>query len=734
MDCTCQEHRPGHWHADTGCDCHKHEHPTYTFVVTKVMEEDPGFGVAYISGSFMQKMGLNENDPVEIVDTTGCVVQARTHPNPWIETRMIGLDKLTLETRGLQLFSQVKLRRVSCVEAGTVTLQVPDGTALTSRGIRSMREKAGGMILSGRDHLGITGASGEEIRLTVIKTDPAEVSRITASTRIELVDSRGDEYVPRQDTTFKDVGGLSDAVRKVQEVVRLPLRHPEIFDRLGIDPPRGVLLHGPSGTGKTLIARAVAGETGCYFKSLIGTEVMDKHYGESEAKLRAAFKDAEKNAPSIVFIDEIDALAPRRDTTEGEVEKRVTAQLLALMDGLEDRGQVMVLAATNLPNTLDPALRRPGRFDREILIPVPDKTGRREILNIHTKLMPLADVNLDDLAERTHGFVGADIRALGREAAYKALRRMLPGLEDTEQRLTEDFLESITVDMVDFEEALKEMKPSAGRSFEVDLRDAGWDRIAGYKSEVDFLKEMILWPIQNLTHLSSLGVTNLDGLLITGPSGVGKTLMARSLARESRFNVIEIRGPELISKYMGESERNIREVFRQARQMAPTVLILDGVDAMTNPGRSGSDGSKVISRVVNQLVMEMDAITTKHPILVVAVSNRVEEIPPALRAGGKLGTELRLRVPDEDDRAALFQLHLNRNGVTFEGDLSGAVRESEGLTGGHIKEVCRRAILTSARCFMETDPAGVCQVTLTETDLLKAMDRLKLGADFPRSV
>ncbi len=733
MDCTCQEHRPGNRHADVGCDCHKHEYPAYTFVVTKVMEEDPGFGVAYISESFMEKMALKENDPVQIVDANGCVVQARTHPNPWIETRMIGLDKQTVETRGLQLFSQVKLRKASCVEAGTVTLQVPDGTALTRREIRTMREKAGGMILSGRDHLSITGARGEEIRLTVLKTQPAEVSRITPSTRIELVDSRGDEYLPRQDTTFKEVGGLSEAVRKVREVVQLPLRHPAIFDRLGIDPPRGVLLHGPSGTGKTLIARAVAGETGCYFKSLIGTEVMDKHYGESEAKLRAAFEDADKNAPSIVFIDEIDALAPRRDTTEGDVERRVTAQLLALMDGLQDRGQVMVLAATNLPNILDPALRRPGRFDREVLIPVPDKTGRREILDIHTKLMPLADVNLDELADKTHGFVGADLRALAGEAAYKALKRLLPGLEDTEQELTEDFLESITVESVDFEEALKEMKPSAGRSFEVDLRDAGWDRIAGYKSEVDFLKEMILWPLQNLPYLSNLGVTNLDGLLITGPSGAGKTLMARSLARESGFNVIEIRGPELISKYMGESERNIREVFRQARQMAPTVLVLDGVDGMTNPGWSGSEGSKVISRVVNQLVMEMDAITTKHPILVVAVSNRADDIPPVLRASGKFGTELRLRVPDGDDRTELFRMYLDRRGVKFDGDLAAAVREAEGLTGGHIKEICRRAILASARCLMESDSARACEVTLTETDLLKAVDGLKLAADLRSS-
>ncbi len=733
MDCTCQDHRPGSWHSDHGCDCHKHEHPTFTLVVTKVMEKDPGFGVAYISGSFMEKMGLKDNDPVELLDAPGCVVQAKTHPNPWIETRMMALDKQTLETRGLQLFSQIRLRKASCCEAGTVILQVPDGVALTRRNIRALLEKASGVVLSGRDHLSMTLPKGEEVRFTVLKTDPEEVCRLTASTRVELVDSKGEEYVPGEDTTFKDVGGLGEAVRKVREVVQLPLRHPAIFERLGIDPPRGVLLHGPSGTGKTLIARAVAGETGCYFKSIMGTEIMDKHYGESEAKLRAAFEDAEKKAPSIIFIDEIDALAPRRDTAEGEVERRVTAQLLALMDGLQDRGRVMVLAATNLPNVLDSALRRPGRFDREVLIPVPDKKGRREILEIHTRLMPLTGVDLDDLADKLHGFVGADIRALCREAAYKALRRTLPGLEDTEQELTPDFIESITVEPIDFENAFKEMKPSAGRTFEVDLHGSGWDRIAGHTAEVEFIKEMVLWPLQNLTYLSNLGVTNLDGLLITGPSGVGKTLMARSLARESGFNVIEIRGPELISKYMGESERNIREVFGQARQMAPTVLILDGVDAMTSSGGSGSDTSKVIGRVVNQMVMEMDAITTKRPILVVAVANRAEEIPAALRASGKFGTELKLRPPDAEDRMALLRMYLSRDGVKFHGDLDAAVPESEGLTGGDIKEACRRAVLAAARCLMESGSADGCHVEISETDLLKALDRFKPGLDLRRA-
>jgi len=694
------------------------------------MEEDPGSGTAYISKTFMERLGLEEGDAVEIVDTGGCVVQARPHPNPWIETRMISLDRRTVDKIGCNLFGQVKLRKTSCIESECVTLEVPKGAGVTRRQLRSMLDGARGAIVSDRDEITLATNHGEKIVFRIVRCEPEDISRITRSTAIHLVDAEGEEYVSKKETTFKDVGGLEDALRKVREVVQLPLRHPELFHQLGIDPPRGVLLHGPSGTGKTLIARAVAGETGCYFKAVSGAEIMDKYYGESEAKLRAAFEEAEKNAPAIIFIDETDALAPRRDTAEGEVERRITAQLLALMDGLEDRGDVIVLAATNLPNVLDSALRRPGRFDREILISAPDKRGRKEILEIHTRDMPLGDVNLTELAEKCHGFVGADLKALCREAGYEALRRILPGVEDTEETLTDDFLHELRVESEDFDGALKELRPSSARNFHVDLRGAGWDCIAGYTAEKEFLGETVLWPLQNVAFLSSAGVNHLTGLLITGASGVGKTLMARSLAKESGFNVIEIRGPELISKYMGESERNIRELFRQAREMAPTVVVFDGVDAMTS---SGWSDSKVIDRVVNQIVMEMNAITGEKPILVVAVCNRPEDLPPALTAIGRFGTELPLRKPDQADRVELFRMFLTSGKVEFKGEFKKAAQSAEGLTGGDIEEVCRRVILQAARSAAEKGAESGCEITVSEDDALKMLDRWKLTAGFGTS-
>lgn len=727
MDCHCKDHLPGEWHSHEDCDCRRHENPTYAFVITKVMEEDPGCGTVYISQTYMEQMNVEEGDPVEIAGGNGLVIQARPHPNRWIDTRMVSFDKHTMEQTGFQLFGQVKLRKAVCRNLESVVFEVPSNVDVSRVKLKDKLESIQGSVLTGRDYVTIRTDRGDEVKLRIVTVSPEEVSRVSRSTAIKFVDTDGEDYVSPNDTTFADVGGLNDAVRKVREVVQLPLRHPEIFTKLGIAPPRGVLLHGPSGTGKTLIARAVAGETGCCFRNIIGTEIMDKHYGESEAKLRAAFEDAYENAPAIIFIDEIDALAPRRDTAEGEVERRVTAQLLALMDGMRDRGQVIVLAATNLPNVLDHALRRPGRFDREILIGVPDREGRRDILRIHTRSMPLGDVDIDELAEKTHGFVGADILALCREAGYKALRRILPGLEDTDQQLSEDFVEAINVEREDFDLALKEMKPASGRTFEVDLRDAGWDRIAGYTPEIEYLKEVILWPLQNIKYLTGMGVRHPEGLLLTGPSGVGKTLMARSLAKESGFNVIEIRGPELISKYLGESERNIRELFRQAREMAPTVLILDGVDSMTS---SGWSDSKVMDRVVNQLVMEMNGISGDKPVLVTATANRSDDVPPALRATGRFGSELPLKRPTSADRVLLFGMYLDKSAVCFSGDYEKAAANAEGLTGGDIEEVCRRVMLVSARHALEANPGVACEVIISEEDLLKMLDRWKLAAGF----
>ena len=714
MDCHCKDHLPGSWHSHDDCDCHKNDHPTFTFVITKVMEHDPGIRTVYISNVFMEKLELSDGDPVEILDAGGSIAQARPHPNAWIDTRMVSLDKLTMEENRFQLYSQVKLRKARCPESELVTLEAPQGCSISRPQLRTMLEKLSGAVLVGSGNLSLKDNRGVTISFKIISTEPCSVSRISPRTRVRLVDEEGNEFVSRADTSFSDVGGLDEAIRKVREVVQLPLQHPQIFYRLGIDPPRGVLLHGPSGTGKTLIARAVAGETGCWFRSVIGTEIMDKHYGESEAKLRAAFDEAGKNAPSILFIDEIDALAPRRDTAEGEVERRVTAQLLALMDGMVDRGQVMVIAATNLPNNLDPALRRPGRFDREVLIGTPDLAGRRRILEIHTKDMPLGNVNLDELAEKTHGFVGADIKALCQEAGYEAMRRILPGLENTPQQLSEDFLEALTVEAEDFNEALRDMRPSSGRNFEVNLKRAGWNHVAGYQSEKNYIEQTVLWPMQNAKTLEKIGISKPEGLLITGPSGVGKTLFARSLAKESGFNVIEIRTPELLSKYMGESEKNVRELFRQARQMAPTVLILDGVDSFSSKGWSDA---KYIDRIVNQLVMEMNSTVDSKAILVVGTAEQSSELPPALTATGRFTNELKLKLPADADLEALFHRFLKTDHVSFNGAFDQLVDQARGLSCADVEEICRRAILMSAKKEMSINSELGALVSIEQSDM-----------------
>jgi len=724
MECHCKDHLPGEWHSHEECDCHRHPYPTYMFVITKVVADHQASGVVYISKQFMELLELAEGDPVEMLTSPSCILQAKAHPNSWIDTRMISVDQDTMDRLGLTMFAQVKLRKAVCCSCRSLTLQVPEGVSLGRVHLRSLIEKRHGTVLHNLTTLHVTTESGEDIHLPIVAVEPQEVSRLVSSTAIKFLDAQGREYVSKNDTSFSDVGGLAEAIKKVREVVQLPLKHPEIFRHLGIDPPRGVLLHGPSGTGKTLIARAVASETGCYFKSIIGTEIMDKYYGESEAKLRAAFEEAQQNRPAIIFIDEIDALAPRRDATEGEVERRVTAQLLALMDGLKDRGSVIVLAATNLPNTLDTALRRPGRFDREILIGVPDRDGRREILAIHTRDMPLGQVDLDEIAEKTHGFVGADLKALCSEASFRALRRVLPGLEDTDQTLSQDFLDAVKVEQEDFDSALADMRPASGRIFDVDLTDCGWDHVAGYENEKTFLKDLVIWPLKHDRFLSTIGVKKVTGLLITGPSGVGKTLMARSLAKESGLNVIELTGTELLSKYMGESEKNIREIFKQARQMAPTLVVLDAIDALN---ASGWSDSKVLERIANQLAKEMSAAVAGKPVVVVATALSSQQVPAVLRATGKFSHELRLKPPTDSDRMEMLKMWLNTPKIKFSGDLEAARRASEGFTGGEIKDICNRALLDAARKVIETHNAAPEVIHVSVDNVLKMMDLWRLN-------
>lgn len=518
---------------------------------------------------------------------------------------------------------------------------------------------------------------GEHSELSV-RTEPMETTEIVAPS-----------------VTYDDVGGLEEELQRVREMIELPLKHPELFDRLGIDPPRGVLLYGPPGTGKTLIAKAVANEAGASFYAIQGPEIMSKYYGQSEQKLREKFEEAEKNSPSILFIDEVDSIAPKREDVQGEVERRVVAQLLTLMDGLGGRGQVIVIAATNREDSIDPALRRPGRFDREIEIGVPTREGRKEILQIHTRGMPLAeDVDLDKFSGVTHGFVGADLAALAREAAMKCLGRLVPELE-LDKPVPAEILERMRVTANDFDEALKEVEPSAMREVLVEIPRVTWEDVGGLEDVKKQLKEMIELPIENQDAFKRLGVRPAKGVLLYGPPGTGKTLIAKAVANESKANFISIKGPEIMSKWVGESEKAIRQMFKKAKQVAPAVIFLDEIDAIA-PRRGGASDTNVTERVVNQLLTSMDGLEGLEGVAVIAATNRPDIVDPALLRPGRFDKLILTPIPDTGARRSILGIH-TRSMPLKDVDTESLVLRTEGYVGADIENLCREAAMIALR-------------------------------------
>jgi transitional endoplasmic reticulum ATPase len=492
--------------------------------------------------------------------------------------------------------------------------------------------------------------------------------------------------------TYEDIGGLKEEIQKVREMIELPLRHPEIFEKLGIEAPKGVLLYGPPGTGKTLLAKAVANETSAHFISISGPEIMSKFYGESEARLREIFKEAKENAPSIMFVDEIDSIAPKREEVMGEVERRVVSQLLSLMDGLEARGKVIVIAATNRPNAIDPALRRPGRFDREIEIKVPDKRGRLEILQIHTRNMPLdTDVDQDRVAAVTHGFVGADLEYLCKEAAMKCLRRLLPELNLEDEKLAPEVLNKLIVTMSDFENAVKEVMPSAMREVYLESPDIPWSAIGGLEEVKRELQEAVEWPLRYPDLYTKLGHAMPKGLLMHGPSGTGKTLLAKAVATESEANFISVRGPELLSKWVGESERGIREIFRRARQAAPCVVFFDEIDSIA-PTRGMGGDSMVTERVVSQLLTELDGIQALSGVVVLAATNRADMIDPALLRPGRFDKIVFVPMPDKGARQRILEIHSKDKPIGPDVELTKVAELTEGFSGADTSSVANTAV------------------------------------------
>lgn len=547
------------------------------------------------------------------------------------------------------------------------------------------------------DELRFQSPRGAEVYVRVTGTIPGGSSMLTASTEIDI-ERPGLGTFARKKLTYADIGGLAPQLRRIREMIELPLKYPEAFLRLGVEPPRGVLLYGPPGTGKTVIARAVANESRATFTSVSGPEIIGKYYGESEERLRNVFEEAQKNAPAIIFIDEIDAIAPKREEMGGEkqVERRVVAQLLTLMDGLSARGQVIVIAATNIPNTLDPALRRPGRFDREISIPIPDRAGRQEILQIHTREMPLgSDVDLARLAEITHGFVGADLQALAKEAAMMALRRLMPA--DDPSGLDAEKIMSLQLTMNDFLTALREIEPSAIREVFAELPDTTWDDVGGLEDVKERLIEAVQWPLRKSETFRRWGIVPPHGILIHGPSGTGKTLLVRALAHESGVNFIPVKGPSLMSRYLGESERALREVFRTARQAAPSILYFDEIDSLV-PVRGHDDGpqSRTADRVISQFLSEMNGIEDMGGVVVVATTNRVDRIDPAMFSAGRFDMVVELPMPDRKAREEILRICLKK--IPLEGiSLAELAERTDGWSGADLSMLCRAAAMEALR-------------------------------------
>jgi transitional endoplasmic reticulum ATPase len=688
--------------------------------------EEAGRGIVRIDSNNMNKLNIKEGDVVEIEgNRKTAAIAVRAYPAD-VGLNLIRMDGITRRNSGSGVGEYVKVRKAEIKEAKRVTIAPAEkgmiihiSPNLIKQNIYMRPVAKGDIIIPSpvvrrrargnsifEEFFGIdfedmmfTPFPGET-RFIVVNTDPGNIVKITDVTDLEILPELpesmkiDDRNVPA--VTYEDIGGMRSVTKKIREMIELPLRHPEIFDRLGVEPPKGVLLYGPPGTGKTLLAKAVANESGANFISISGPEVMSKWYGQSEENLRKIFEEAEKNAPSIIFIDEIDSIAPKREDATGEVERRVVSQLLTLMDGLKKRGKIIVIAATNRPNAVDPALRRGGRFDREIEIPVPDREGRLEILKIHTRNMPLKDVDLEWLADITYGYVGADLWSLAKEAAMSALRRILPDIKwkDTEE-LPKEIIEKLNVTKSDFEEALRMVEPSAMREVLVEIPKVKWKDIGGLEDVKQSLIEMVEWPLKNPESFERMGIQPPRGILLYGPPGTGKTLLAKAVANESGANFISVKGPELKSKWVGESERMIRDLFRRARQVAPTVIFFDEIDSLA-PRRSGSGSDHVSESIVSQLLTEMSGLEELKGVVVIAATNRPDIIDPALLRPGRFDRHIMVPPPDEKARLEILKVHTSN--MPLKGvDLKDIAKSTEGFSGADIDALCREAAMNSLR-------------------------------------
>lgn len=700
---------------------------------TEASQRDFGRGLARIDPEDMKKINAETGDVILI---TGKKRTAAKVMPAYPENRgkgFIQIDGITRNNALVGIDDKVYVEKVEAEKAETVVLAPLDQTQSWLRG-KTYAEHARKLLE------GLPLVEGDQIRLSLLgastsfvvaQLKPKSMAVIVYPTTKIIIQEKAVETGRKIGVTYEDIGGLHEQIQRIREMIELPLRHPEVFDRLGIEPPKGVLLHGPPGTGKTLIAKAVADETFATFMSLSGAEIHGKYYGESEARVREIFNAAEQNKPCIVFIDEIDAIAPKREEVHGEVEKRVVSQLLALMDGLEPRGQIIVIGATNRPNALDPAIRRAGRFDREIEIGVPNRAGRFEILQIHTRGMPLTgDVDLQKVADLTHGFTGADISELCKEAAMKALRKILPEIDFEADHIPIEVLNKLVVTMNDFLDALRFVEPSAMREVLVQTPNIRWEDIGGLEEAKQALREAIEWPLKYPQLFEEAGAKPPKGILLQGPPGSGKTLLAKAVANESGVNFISVKGPELMSKFVGESEKGVRETFKRAKQTAPCIIFFDEIDALAPTRGTGITDSHVSERVISQLLTEMDGLEELRGVIILAATNRTDLIDPALLRAGRFDQILYVPPPDQEARLKIFKIHTRKNPRVKNVSLQKLAAETEGYMGSDIEAICREATMLAIRKYIKNNKEREAsekspKLHITMEDFEQAIKRIK---------
>lgn len=681
--------------------------------VVEATARDAGRGIVRIDTEFMEENGLEPGDVVLIEGTkkTAAIVWPSYPEDDGSGT--IRMDGITRKNAGAGIDDKVRVKKAEVKKASRVVFSPTEPIRIF--GAEYLSQILEGRVLTRGDAVELN-LMGRKVTFIVTSYAPsADVVMINGKTEVEVSEKIAKEKeVGISRVSYEDIGGLKEEIKKVREMIELPLRHPELFDRLGIEAPKGVLLHGPPGTGKTLLAKAVANETNANFYSISGPEIMSKFYGQSEENLREIFKEAEENAPSIIFIDEIDSIAPKRDEIKGEVETRVVAQLLALMDGLKSRGRVVVIGATNRPNAIDPALRRPGRFDREIELGIPNRDARLEILQIHSRGMPLAeDVDMATLADLTHGYSGADLAALVKEAGMKALRRILPNIDMESEKIPVQILNTIKVTKEDFIAAFREMEPSTLREVLIERPNVHWEDIGGLESQKEELKEAVEWPLKYPSLFKHFNTKPPKGILLYGPPGTGKTLLAKAVATESDANFISVKGPEFLSKWVGESEKAVRETFRKAKTAAPCVIFFDEIDSIV-PVRGQSCDSHVTERVISQMLSELDGIEDLHNVVVIAATNRPDIIDPAILRPGRFDRLVYVPMPGKEERLSIFKIHTKNMPLAEDVNLERIVELTEDYNGADIAAVVQKASYMAMREFLNEHGGKVDEAKLKD--------------------